>query len=215
MPTLTEMLGARTHSVDPFVRAVALYALGERGAASEETLARLERDEHELVRETALHLRARKGEGKDEVGAHSSLITVEKMIALRSAPLFSSLAPEGLAELARASIEDDYAPGENLCVEGEPGNEVFILLTGDVKVLVRDDNDGLEKVIASEKAGGFIGEMAVLDPAPRSATVIAGASGVRVLRLDGSAFREALNTDPAIATGVIRTLAARLRGRQQ
>jgi hypothetical protein len=213
MPTLTEMLAARTHSVDPFVRTVALYALGERGAAGEEPLARLERDEHELVRETALHLRARKGEGNDEVGAHSSLITVEKMIALRSAPIFSRLAPEGLMELARASVEDNYSPEENLCVEGEPGNEVFILLTGEVKVLVSDG--GRERVIASEKAGGFIGEMAVLDPAPRSATVVAGANGVRVLRLDGSAFREALNTDPAIASGVIRTLAQRLRGGQK
>ena len=105
-------------------------------------------------------------------------------------------------ELAHASVEDDYAPEENLCVEGEPGNEVFILLTGEVNVLVGDD--GQERVIASEKAGGFIGEMAVLDPAPRSATVVAGARGVRVLRLDGSAFREALNTDSAIASGVIR-----------
>lgn len=213
MPTLTEMLGARTHSLDPYVRAVALYALGERGAASDETLDRLSRDEHELARETALHLRARKEQGKDAVDAHPGLITVEKMIALRSAPVFSNLAPESLAELARASVEDDYAPRETLCLQGEPGNEVFILLKGEVNVLLRDGAG--EKVIASERAGGFIGEMAVLDPAPRSATVAAGIDGVRVLRLDGSAFREALNTDPAIASGVIRTLAQRLRGMQK
>jgi hypothetical protein len=211
MPTLTEMLAARTQSLDPHVRAVALYALGERGAASDEMLDRLGRDEHELVRETALQLRARRGE--DQVNSHSGLMTVEKMIALRSAPIFSNLAPDSLAELARESVEEDYAPNETLCSQGEPGNEVFILLRGDVKVLIRDGAG--EKVIASEKAGGFIGEMAVLDPAPRSATVAAGADGVRVLRLDGSAFREALNTDPAIASGVIRTLAQRLRGMQK
>jgi hypothetical protein len=208
MPTLTEMLAARTHSLDPYVRAVSLYALGERGAANDEVIERLSRDEHELVRETALHLKLRRG--KEEAGGHRDIITIEKMIALRSAPLFSSLAPEGLAELARASVEDDYAPGQDLCLEGEPGNEVFILLAGEVKVLHRRSGDD-EQVIATEKAGGFIGEMAVLDPAPRSATVTASESGARVLRLDGSAFREALKVDPAIASGVIRTLAQRLR----
>jgi hypothetical protein len=211
MPTLTEMLAARTQSVDPYVRAVALYALGERGAAGVRILERLSTDEHELVRETALHLASRKG--REEEGGHRGLITVEKMIALRSAPIFSSLAPEGLAELARASLEDDYAPNETLCLEGEPGNEVFILLAGEVKVLRR--NGGQERVIATEKAGSFIGEMAVLDPAPRSATVAASGGGARVLRLDGTAFRESLKVDPAIASGVIRTLAQRLRNIQK
>ena len=62
-----------------------------------------------------------------------------------------------------------------------------------------------------EKAGGFIGEMAVLDPAPRSATLIASESGARALRLNGDAFRAALNRDPTIASSVMRTLAQRLR----
>jgi CRP-like cAMP-binding protein len=70
-------------------------------------------------------------------------------------------------------------------------------------------------VIATEKAGSFIGEMAVLDPAPRSATVAASGGGARVLRLDGTAFRESLKVDPAIASGVIRTLAQRLRNIQK
>jgi CRP-like cAMP-binding protein len=68
-----------------------------------------------------------------------------------------------------------------------------------------------EKYIGSEKAGGFIGEMAVLDPAPRSATLVAGETGARALRLNGDAFRAALNRDPTIASSVMRTLAQRLR----
>ena len=65
--------------------------------------------------------------------------------------------------------------------------------------------------IGTEKAGGFIGELAVLDPAPRSATIRAGEDGARALRLDGEAFMQALNADPSIAHGVVRTLAQRLR----
>jgi CRP-like cAMP-binding protein len=94
-------------------------------------------------------------------------------------------------------------------MEGEAGNEVFILLQGEATILRSDGAAG--KVINTEKAGGLIGEMAILAPAPRSATVRAGANGTRVLRLDGNAFREALNVHPAIASEVIRTLADRLR----
>jgi hypothetical protein len=206
MPTLTDMLQARTTSVDPYIRAVALYALGERGAANAETLNRMSADEHELVRETALHLKEHDERNAD---SHQHLITIEKMIALRSAPIFSKIAPQGLAELARASFEDEYAPGETLCVEGEPGNEVFILLKGEVRILKKDSAG--EKFIGTEKAGGFIGEMAVLDPAPRSATLVAGDEGARALRLNGDAFRDSLNRDPTIAASVLRILAQRLR----
>jgi CRP-like cAMP-binding protein len=131
------------------------------------------------------------------------------MIALRSAPIFSSLGPESLAELARASHEGEYAPGTALCVEGEFGDEVFILLSGEAQIF--REEEGQQELLDVEKAGGFIGEMAVLDPAPRSATVIAAEGGVRALRLNGNAFRQALNNDPTIATSVIRRLAQRLR----
>ncbi len=210
LPTLSDMLFARTKSVDPYVRAVSLYGLSERGAADEEVLNRLVQDEHELVRETALSLIERGFAVTTEQPASQPLNTVGKMIALRAVPIFKHLAPEELAELARASREDFYASGQALCIEGERGNEVYILLAGTVSVMRREE-DGEERIINTEGAGGLIGEMAVLDPAPRMATVVAEESGVRVLRLDGEAFRDALADDPAIASGVIRTLAQRLR----
>jgi hypothetical protein len=206
LPTLTDMLVARTRSADPFVRAVALYGLAQRSAADQTLLDRLAMDEHQLVRETATNLTERDG----TPGVAQPVMTIEKMIALRSVPIFSHLDPEDLAELARASRETNYAYGEALCVEGDRGNEVFILLGGSVNVLRRDD-DGEVRMISTEGPGALIGEMAVLDPAPRAATVVAQAGGVRVLRLDGEAFSEALADDPAIAAGVIRTLAQRLR----
>jgi hypothetical protein len=207
--TLSDMLRARTQSLDPYIRALALYALSERGTVDDKTLARLIADEHEIVSETAQHIKERAGREGREVGSHAGLITVEKMIALRSAPIFASLGPESLAELAHASREGEYQPGTALCVEGEFGDEVFILLNGEVQVF-REEH-GQRELLDIERAGGFIGEMAVLDPAPRSATVVAGESGVRALRLGGAAFRGALNRDPAIAASVIRRLAQRLR----
>jgi CRP-like cAMP-binding protein len=124
--------------------------------------------------------------------------------------IFSSLEPESLAELARAGIETHFAPGDLLMQEGEYGDEAFIVLAGDVTVLHKTGDDA-EVVIDQRSVGEVIGEMAVLDPAPRAATLRASANGVRVLRLDGASFREALKADPAVASGVIRALAQRVR----
>ncbi len=197
-------------SVDPYVRVAALYLLDELASADEETVVNMIRDEHEVVSETALCLRLRAAH--IESRAETGLVTVEKMIALRSVPLFARLAPEELSSLARASREKEFAAGQPLCVEGEPGDEVFVLLAGDVKVY-RQDGDN-QKLVGSEQAGGFIGEMAVLDPAPRAASVLAGDHGTTVLSLSGVTFREALNTNPSVAHGVIRALATRLRKSQ-
>lgn len=209
MRTLTDMLHARLRNVDPYVRAVSLWALSERAATSETLLETMIEDEHEIVRETAQQLKRQAGSETVTSGARVGLSTIEKMIALRAAPIFSSLPPEGLAELARASRDDEFPPGANLCVEGEPGNEVFILLDGEVQVLAKAGHG--EEVVGTEQAGGFIGELAVLDPAPRSARLCAGQLGARVLRLDGDAFRTALNAEGSIAAHVIRILAQRLR----
>lgn len=208
--TLTDRLRAHTESADPYVRAVALYALAERGALDLESLHRLSEDEHELVRETLQGLADRLGGRAGVVTKHPKLTRIEKVIALRVS-IFASLEPESLAELARSGVEEHYAPGEVLVREGEHGDEAFIVLAGEVLVLHRAGTD--EEVVVDRNTGGTIlGEMAVLDPAPRSATLRAGAAGGRVLRLDGTAFREALNVDPAVAGGVIRTLAQRVRG---
>ena len=208
LPTLTDMLYARTRNVDAYVRAAALQALSERGPVDEDTLNRLARDEHELVRETALSLIVRSVD--ETTQTNTPLNTIEKMIALRLAPIFAQLEPEELSELAQASSEGAYPEGEALCMEGERGNEVFILLSGQVNVLRRDD-DGEDKLVTTENTGALIGEMAVLDPAPRAATVLAAEGGVRVLHLDGDAFRDSFSNNPSIASGVIRTLAQRLR----
>jgi Cyclic nucleotide-binding domain len=205
--TLAECVRSHLSSTDPYVRAAALYLLHRLSAADAEILATASRDEHELVHETAAWLAARasgSGEGR--------LMTIEKMIALRSVPLFSSLAPEDLLGLARGGIEKDFGPGEALCVEGEPGHEVFVLLSGEVQILRQAG--GEPKLVGIEKAGAFIGEMAVLDPAPRAATVLAGAEGIRALSLEGAAFRGALDINPSVVHGVIGALAARLRGKQ-
>jgi cyclic nucleotide-binding protein len=210
LTTMADLLRVSTLSTDPYVRAAALHLLGELDVADGATLERLHEDEHEVVREVASTLQERMDQPTDATVGKSRLTTIEKMFALGEAPIFAHLTLEGLAELAHASVDAEYMPGQTLCREGEQGNEVFILLGGEVMIFRGYGAD--EQLMHTEGVGSLIGEIAVLDPAPRSATVRAGAKGVHVLCLNGDAFREVINANPAIGSGIIRTLAQRLRG---
>ena len=211
LTTPTDVLRARTWSVNPYVRAAARYLLGEHGGADDPTLARLSKDEHRVVREVASCLQERMREGMCAPDRSRPLTTLEKMLALHDAPLLCRLAPEGLADLARSSIETAYAPGSTLFREGELGDEVLILLAGEVTSF--QDGGAEEHIISAEAPGRLIGETVGLAPAPRSATVCAGAEGARVLCLHGDAFRKAMNAHPAMTSEVIRLFAQRLHGR--
>ncbi len=208
--SLTDLLKTYTASVDPYIRATALYLLWQSDSDSPQLRQRLAEDEHELVRETAHSIESHRSAPAPATQVNVEMMTLQKMIALRSTEIFSQLTPPELADLAHASFATDYCAGEILCNAGEDGNEVFIVLSGTVKVMRHEDAG--DKVMADEKAGGLLGEMAVLDPAPRAATILAGEQGARVLHLAGDAFRAALNNNPAIASGVFRLLVHRLRG---
>jgi hypothetical protein len=209
LPTVIDILKARALSTDPYVRAVALHLLGELNGL-DATITQLQPDEHDVVREVCMAIQERMKAPGATATAKGRLTTIEKMFALGAAPMFSHLTLQGIAELADASVDVEYAPGQILCEQDERGEEVFILLAGEVLILRGRGAD--EHVINIVGPGSLIGEMAVLDPAPRSATARAGAKGVHVLRLNGDAFREVLNANPTIASGIIRTLAQRLRG---
>jgi CRP/FNR family transcriptional regulator, cyclic AMP receptor protein len=93
--------------------------------------------------------------------------------------------------------------------EGDMGDEAFVLLSGDVSVLRRDG--AVDRVVAEEGPGSVIGELAVLDPAPRNATVVASFAGVQAMRLCGGSFRRAMAASPAVSEVIIRMLARRVR----
>jgi mannose-6-phosphate isomerase-like protein (cupin superfamily) len=210
LSTMVDILRARAVSTDPYVRAVALYLLDELNAIDDVTLTTVQQDEHSVVREVSTAIRERRSAEAAAAARKRPLTTIEKMFALGAAPMFSQLTLEGIAELAQASVDVEYAPGQTLCEQHAHGDEVFIVLAGEVTIVRGHGAD--EQVINAVGPGDLIGEMAVLDPAPRSATARAGAPGVHVLRLNGDSFREVLNANPTIAFGIISTLAQRLRG---
>ena len=104
--------------------------------------------------------------------ATRSLSDLETMLALRRVPLFEGLDPEDLQRIAATAVERRFAPGEALIREGEPGDELVVILEGTVRV-ERAEPDGTTRAVRTYEAGEHIGELAVLRERPRAASVIA------------------------------------------
>jgi CRP-like cAMP-binding protein/cytochrome c peroxidase len=208
-PTFADIPDAYASHPDPYIRSAAQYLLAERdGVRALDRITPSLEDEHELVRSTASGLQRRLSEPQ----ALDGMLAIEKMIALRRVPIFAALGPIELEELARSSTDRVYTRNDPLCLAGDVGGEVFVVLRGTVVVVDGKTRDS--PLIRVETTGSVIGEMAVLDAAPRSASAFAGESDAHVLCLDGDAFRFALNSDPRVAEGVMRTLARRIRSRE-
>lgn len=131
------------------------------------------------------------------------LLTVERVALLRHVELFAHTPGRVLAGMAASLEEADFAPGEVLIEEGAVEDWLFVLIEGEVDVVRADRRLRMG-------AGSTVGEMDVLDPKSRSATITA-ATPVRAFRLRKAAFDEALRTRPEIAAGVIKELVRRLR----
>src|SRR5512142_1399590 len=88
----------------------------------------------------------------------------EKLERLRQVPLFASLGRRELTELSSLADEIDVADGRALTREGESGHEFFVVLTGGVSVEIGGQR------VAQLGPGDFLGEIALIDGKPRSAT---------------------------------------------
>ncbi len=109
---------------------------------------------------------------------------------------------EALMALDETPLRVD--PGQVIFSEGEPGHEMFIVRTGNVDLRVG------ETVVETVGQGGVFGEMALVDPAPRSATAVAGPDCSLVLVEEGS-FNDLLRRVPGLGLEIMRVMARRLR----
>lgn len=132
------------------------------------------------------------------------LTTIEKVLFLKSIDLFSQIPGEDLAHVALIASEEQRDGGEEVFAEGEGGDALFLVLDGKVRVHRRD------KTIAELGERECFGEMALLDAAPRSATVTA-LTDVSLLRIAREDFQEIMSEKHEIAVGIIKVLTRRLR----
>jgi len=119
-------------------------------------------------------------------------------------PLFSGCNRRELETVAGLADEVRLRAGTILTAQGEPGNECFVLLDGGADVTIDDH------LVAELGPGEIVGEMALLESEPRTATVVT-TTNTRVLVMTRPTFTAVLEKCPNLARRVMRTLARRLR----
>jgi CRP-like cAMP-binding protein len=128
---------------------------------------------------------------------------------LRKIGLFKDLPDDSLRAVARRLERQRLAGGEVLFHMGDPGNALYVIDRGRVKIVIKDSSGG-ELVLNQLGPGEALGEVSLLDEAPRSAGVIA-AEPTEVLRLDRDTFLDVLRSYPEVSLDMMRILSRRLR----
>lgn len=129
---------------------------------------------------------------------------LEKALALRAAPLFSTLSADALMPVAGLCQQVDLAPGQVLFDAGEVGDSMFVVVTGAVRVMRGSE------LVARLGPGETVGEMGALDLEPRSATVIASEAS-RLIRLERNDLMDLLTDYPELMRSLAAMLVDRIR----
>ncbi|HZL03050.1 MAG TPA: Crp/Fnr family transcriptional regulator [Cellulomonas sp.] len=126
-----------------------------------------------------------------------------------SAPLFAEMDPENSRALIESMNPVAFARGDVLFHEGDPGDRLFVIRSGKIK-LGRRSSDGRENLLSIQGPGEMFGELSLFDPGPRTATatVVADAELVELAHTDLVAW---LELHPKVAKHLLKALAHRLR----
>jgi CRP-like cAMP-binding protein len=125
------------------------------------------------------------------------------LAALERTPLFAGLDRGHLEDVLAVGQRVTFEPGQAIVERGDPGDAMYIVLSGVAEVDVGGRYHRLQR-------GDFFGEMAVLAGKPREATVKA-VEPLEALRIPGDEFQAFLDANPRIATGMLKSLVERLR----
>lgn len=132
---------------------------------------------------------------------------------IRSNEIFQELTPDELAGLLQTSTEVQVRPGDMIFDAGQPGDAMYVILEGRIRIL-QIFRDGSREILANLEKGQLLGEMAILDGSPRAARAVA-VTAATLYRIDREQFqglREQRN--PAafkLIRGIARLLSRRMR----
>ncbi len=161
---------------------------------------------YSLVRETAAWAACL--DAQHPHGAAVMLSTIEKVLALKRAGIFGQTPDPVLVDVARLCDEVDLPAGAPVFAKGDPGDSLYVIVQGRVRV-----QDGA-RTLNDLGEGDVFGELALLDPEPRMASV-STLEDARLLRLEEAPFQELIRQQPEVALGVIRVITRYLRERAQ
>jgi CRP/FNR family transcriptional regulator, cyclic AMP receptor protein len=128
---------------------------------------------------------------------------------LRRTPLFATLDQDAAASLRASMNEIELARGDLLFHEGDPGDSLYVVLRGKIK-LGRTSGDGRENLVAVLGPGEMFGELSLFDPGPRSAGATALVDST-LLGLSSDELTPWLASRPDVARALLRAIARRLR----
>lgn len=129
--------------------------------------------------------------------------------ALAEIALFRGLPPERLRRLNDQLHKKSVPAGTNMITAEQPGEVVYVLLEGTVKILI-EQMDGREVILAFLGAGDTVGEMSLVDSAGRSANVMT-MEKCTFLWMDRNTFHDLLKNVPEFTQNLVRMLSSRLR----
>jgi signal transduction histidine kinase len=131
------------------------------------------------------------------------------MVSLESCKLFQGLPVAELESLRQVTRERSYGLGETIFKQGDAGDGIYIVKSGEVHIAVAASSGDL-RVVSKLGPGELFGEMAVIDSDPRSASALAGDTTIVyfVARKD---LLEMLNRAPQLTIGLVREISRRLR----
>lgn len=136
----------------------------------------------------------------------------ERIVLLRRMDIFAGLAVSELAAVAAVTEDQDFGPGEVVLTEGEIGDAMYFVVSGNVSVSKIVENE-CRIELATIGSGGYFGEMALFDNLQRSATV-ATLEATRLLMLHKREFSEVVREYPQVALHICTDLSRRVRDLQ-
>lgn len=130
--------------------------------------------------------------------------------ALRDCGLFGNADERTLDALAAALRVRRFRKGETVFHQGDPGDALFIMASGSVKVVLPSDEGAEPAIVAVLGPGEFFGELAILDGAPHSATIVA-VEPTETLILHRDAFLALIDKDAELRRALLASLATEMR----
>jgi HEAT repeat protein len=166
---------------------------------------RLLKDDDEWIRECTAFAQSY---GETKMDSIATLSLMDRILFLRRVPLFAALSPIDLKQVAAIAAEEIFPDGEVLAYEGEQGDAMFVIVSGEVRICITKEERDVE--VTRRKAGEYVGEMAIINREPRIATLIASGD-VRALCIDQKSFEGLMRERPEVSLYIIQVLSKRLK----
>ncbi len=142
--------------------------------------------------------------------ARGTISPVNRIDLLACIPMFEELDPADLDALAHELVLHQLVPGDEVFRQGDQGDSMYIVGTGEVDIFLPGGDRTSRVTLAKMEAGTYFGEFSLFDDKPRSASAEVTCDTI-LLELGRDALVKYIETRPAAATGILRTMSERLR----